>query len=189
MALYRCKHCHGTYGNAGKGHVVTSENRANSYGYCSWQCLEADDPELAEKIKAQDARTRAIAIAVIVGIITALWSGIKWLMKIRKENPPLFKKVITTIIVAVVLIFGFVHVRGCNQRKAREASDCQYNLGMYQHEVQEIISYSEDTKGDIQKQIDKIDITCPSGGTYKYEVSGGKVKVRCTKHGKYKEDE
>lgn len=183
------------YGNPGKGHVVTGEEEANSYGYCSWGCLEAHDPELAKKIEERDARNRAIAIAIAIGILTALWKGIKWLLKIRKENPPLFKKVMCGIIGVLFLVFVVGQVRGCNERKAIEARDCHYRLEEYLQMVETAVDNAknspdkaESSPDKLKEAIQKIETTCPHGGKYKYKLSKDNVvTVRCTKHGKLKE--
>ena len=162
---------------------AASTNEAQKYGYCSWDCLEADDPELAERIRKQNEAAQKAVIAILVAIATAIFFVVKWLLLKRKEDPPLFKKVMmwSGAVCAVFLVLTLlgsgdafsasiesIAVRQCH---AVELEFMQRNS---------VLEAQGDRLAEDGAALEKAGVKCPAGGTYLIEDG----QLVCSKHGK-----
>lgn len=153
---------------------------AHNYGYCSWGCLEADNPALAERIQKERAAAEKAALAILIAVATAIFFGVKWLLRKRKEDPPLFKKIMMWggSVCAVFLVFGQLAGCGNVSAKVKDAAEvqCQSVRIAWGHKQYGIGEAAKDIPA-----LEKAGMKCPDGGTY--SIKDGTLV--CSKHKKF----
>ena len=176
MSKAYCKrHGCGSWFNA-----AASTNEAQKYGYCSWSCLESDDPELAERIRNQKAAAEKAAWAVIIAVATAIFFGVKWLLKKRREDPPLFKKIMmwSGSVCAAMMVMG--QFAGC----ANVADKVRHTAEVQCQSIRSEWGFKQYGIGEAAKDIaalEKAGMRCPDGGAY--SIKDGELV--CSKHAKF----
>lgn len=180
----------------GGGAAVIEPHR---YGYCSWNCLEAADPELARQLKEKSEASQKAAIAVVILICSAIFAGIRWFLRQRTENPTRFESIAAyggiafAICIAMISSSGFDKaVERCDKARADVCWSIRSEYFMR-------LDRSSDKLNDIEiaKQITdpeviaKAGVRCPDGGTFDVKVKDlgyrKEFKLYCPKHSPYRE--
>jgi hypothetical protein len=175
MARAYCKRvgC-GSWFNAG-----ATTNEAQKHGYCSWSCFEADNPELAKQARKQRNAAEMAGWAAIIAVLTAIFFGVRWLLRKRKEDPPLFKKIMmwggcTCAALLVLAPFaGFSQLREEGAKVSRTECKVFWDNAYY---LQNAGSTDEEKRAFLEKA----KLRCPAGGIYHLDKQG---HVVCSKDG------
>lgn len=158
----------------------------HQYGYCSWGCLEADNPALAERIRKKNAASRKAAAAVLLAVCFAIFFGIRWFLRLRTENPARFERLAARggIVLAVIVVLGTwignAGARGVADSDVSAVCDAirgAYNQRIFDAEACGIPSKRWKSPESL-KTLAEAGMKCPGGGTYSVE-NGTLV---CSKH-------
>ena len=195
MGFMPCKHCH--------KRINTEVQHAGceKYGYCSWHCFEAEDPEGCEQVRKARAAGDKALIAIVIAVAAAIFFAVKWLLKKRKEDPPLFKK---TMMWGGSACAGFLvlgQFAGCNNVSDQVAETAEHQCQAVRNEFHEYRNMGKDWLARVELSggggklreamtdiaaLEKAGVKCPDGGTYSLKDQDGLGKyLVCSKHKKY----